>query len=223
MALRSLTFYFDYLSPYSYLAWTQLPALARAHGLTVEPVPVLLAALLGAHGHKGPAEIPSKRLYVIKEVARRAHRLGVTLDMPPAHPFNPLLGLRVSSIEMPLGQRCELVTGLFAEVWGGGRGIEEETVVADVATTLGYEGQRLVAEASNSDTKRRLRAQTEKALELGAFGVPTMVVDEELFWGLDSLPDVERFLQGNDPVEPSLVERWESLPATAKRRVSREA
>src|SRR5262245_64367925 len=97
LAHAPVRFLFDYLSPYAYIAWTQVHGLAERHGRQVEPVPILFAALLGTYGHKGPAEIPPKRVYTFKHVVRLAHRVSVPLKPPPAHPFNPLLALRVTS------------------------------------------------------------------------------------------------------------------------------
>lgn len=88
-----ISFHFDYLSPYAYLAWTQLHALAAQDGRDVLPVPTLLAALLDHSGSRGPAEIPAKRVYIFKDALRSARVLGLPLAPPPRHPFNPLLAL----------------------------------------------------------------------------------------------------------------------------------
>ena len=212
-----IRFYFDYLSPYSYLTWTQIHALAERHGREVEPTPVLFAALLNACGQKGPAEIPSKRLYIFKDTLRSAHRLGVPLAVPPAHPFNPLLALRVSSLPMPAKARRALIDGLYAATWGGGPGVTEPAVVAAIASAAGLDGEQAVRDAAAPEAKDRVRAQTEEALAVGAFGVPSMVAAGELFWGLDSLPHLERFLAGDDPIDPAALARWASLPAAASR------
>ena len=108
-----MTFYFDFISPYGYLAWTQIHALAAKHDRTVQPVPVLFAGLLKAWGHKGPAEIPPKRAYVARDIVRNARVLGQPIRVPPQHPFNPLLALRVASLEMSASTRNALVNGLF--------------------------------------------------------------------------------------------------------------
>ena len=118
--MAPLTFYFDLGSPYAYLAWTQIHAIAARRHATVEPTPVLFAGLLNAHGQKGPAEIPPKRIYVFKDTLRRARRLGIPLSPPPSHPFNPLLALRASSLELPEDRRRALVDALFRATWGGG-------------------------------------------------------------------------------------------------------
>src|SRR5262245_31496393 len=95
---RTMRFYFDYISPYAYIAWRRLPAIAARHAQTIEPVPVVFGALLSAHGTKGPAEVPAKRRYILKDVYRKARLAGVPFTLPPAHPFNPLLALRASSL-----------------------------------------------------------------------------------------------------------------------------
>lgn len=216
MTASPIRFCFDFLSPYAYLAWKQLPALAARHGRVVEPVPVLFAALLNANGQKGPAEIAAKRVYVFKDTTRTARVLGLPLIPPPAHPFNPLLALRACSMIDDLAPRAALVDGLFDAVWGGGPGVEDPATVASVATARGLDGAAIVARATSDEAKARVRAQTDRALADGAFGVPTMFVDGELFWGFDSLPHVERRLLGNDP--PIDVSRWSGLPASAQRR-----
>ena len=217
-----IRFCFDYLSPYAYLAWTQVHRVAARHGREVEPVPVLFAALLGAAGTKGPAEIPAKRVYVFKDCLRTAYRLGVPLVPPPTHPFHPLLALRVSSADMEPAARTRLVDALFAAAWGGGasgvHGVEDPAGVAAIASAVGLDGAALVAAAGSAEVKERVRAQTDAAIAAGAFGVPAMFVDGELFWGLDSFDNLEQKLRGEMP--PALAEmgRWAGLAASAQRK-----
>jgi 2-hydroxychromene-2-carboxylate isomerase len=220
-APRSIRFLFDYLSPYAYLAWTQIGAVAQRASVTVEPVPVLFAGLLNAHGQKGPAEIPSKRIYVFKDTVRRAQRLGVPLSPPPSHPFNPLLALRVTSL-VPPADRPPLVDALFAATWGGrGAGVTDPAEVAALASAVGRDGPRHVAESAGPQAKAAVRRQTDEAIALGVFGVPTMLVGDELFWGLDSLELLEAHLAGNDPfaaVTPETMAAWSQIQPSATRR-----
>lgn len=214
---RSLLFHFDFLSPYAYLAWRGIHALAERHGARVEPVPVLLAAILSAHGHKGPAEIPPKRIYVIKNVARVAHSLGISIRIPPAHPFNPLLALRIASLPLADAERRALIDILFRAVWDGGPGVAEPETVSALLSGAGYDGPGIVAAAQSDMAKQALRRSTDEGLARGLFGVPTILVENELFWGVDSFPHLEAFLRGEDPVPADLVERWRTLPAQATR------
>ena len=213
----TLALYFDFISPYAYLAWQEVHALAERHGRTVEPIPVLFAALLDAHGHKGPAEIAPKRVYIFKHVLRVAHRLQVPLQPPPAHPFNPLLALRVAGLPHAPADRRRIIDALYRETWSGGSGVDTPDKVAHVLTAAGFDGPALVAAASHDEAKARLRTQTEAALDAGVFGVPTIIVDDELFWGHDAFPDIDRYLSGHDPVKPEALERWKGLPASARR------
>jgi 2-hydroxychromene-2-carboxylate isomerase len=212
-----IRFYFDYISPYAYIAWTQIGALAERHGRRVEPIAVLFAALLNANGQKGPAEIPAKRAYIFKDVLRKAHRLGVPFSMPPTHPFNPLLALRVSSLPMADELRRSIIDAFFKATWAGGEGIEDPVTVARLLRDNGLDGEGLVAEAASGETKARLRQQTEEALRLGAFGVPTIIADGELFWGFDAFDVIDDHLGGRGPKESELLDRWANLKASASR------
>ncbi|MEM9693411.1 MAG: 2-hydroxychromene-2-carboxylate isomerase [Myxococcota bacterium] len=213
-----LRFYFDYISPFAYLGWIRLGPLAEKHARTIEPIPVLFAALLNAHGHKGPAEIPPKRVYVFKQVNRLAADYGVPLQPPPAHPFNPLLSLRLSCLPLEPSMRIQLIGRLFERTWASGQGVENADELAVVLDELGLDGRAQLRQAGSDATKRLLRNNTERALDAGVFGVPTFEADGELFWGQDSLPHLDRFLRGEDPVDAELLARWKNLPASAQRR-----
>ncbi len=215
-----LAFYFDFVSPYAFIAWTQVHAIAERNGRSVAPIPVLFAGLLDAHGTKGPAEIPAKRTYTFRDAYRKAHRLGLpTLRPPPSHPFNPLLALRVASLPPdPLEQR-RLIDALYENAWVNGIGLETPETVGAAATRAGLDGEALVRAATTPEAKERLRAATADAVAHGVFGVPTVLVDDEIFWGTDGLELVEGFLRGEDPVPKDLA--WAERPATATRRAVR--
>lgn len=208
-----MTFCFDVISPYAYLAFTQLRRIAGER--PVELRPVLFAGLLNHHGQKGPAEIPAKKRYVFLDVLRIAAGFGVPLRAPLSHPFKPLLPLRVAGLEMEEEQRWALVDSLFRAVWVDEVDVTDPAVVDARAAAVGVE--EASARASEPEAKLRLRTSTEAAIAEGVFGVPTVLVDGELFWGCDSLPHLERFLAGEDPVDPAQVARWDELVASARR------
>jgi len=213
-----MRFLFDYLSPYAYVAWHRVQPIAARHRREVEPVPVLLAGLLGAHGTRGPAEVPARRAYLVKDTVRAARAAGVPFAPPPSHPFPPLLALRVTGAVEDLAARRRLVDALFAAVWGGGPGVETPALVASIADAAGLDGAALVAAASSDPAKARLRAATDAAIAAGVFGVPTILVDGELFWGNDSLDHLDRFLAGADPVTTDDLARWQTVAPSATRR-----
>lgn len=215
-------FHFDYVSPNAYLAWTQLPRIAAAHGAVVEPVPVLFAGLLEAYGQLGPAEVPPKIRWMTRNNLRKAALLGVALNPPAYHPFNPLLALRASSLPLAPAARSALVGALFEAVWVRGWHLAEASVVARCAREVGLDGDALVAQAASDTTKGELRRQTEDALASGVFGVPAMQIGDELFWGFDDLPFVERCLAGSDPVDCGAWQRWlEASPQPSAQRTRR--
>jgi 2-hydroxychromene-2-carboxylate isomerase len=218
--VEPIHFYFDYISPYAYVAWSEVQKLAREHERVVVAEPILFAALLNALGQKGPAEIPSKRVYTFKDAYRKAHRAGLPLVLPPSHPFNPLVALR-STLLIPEGERARAVTALFGATWGNGpdpRGIDTADAVVRVLDRAGFDGIELVKNSNDPAVKDDLRKRTESALALGVFGVPTIAVDGELFWGVDGLGFVPAFLRGQDPVPKDALSRWSDLPATATRK-----
>jgi 2-hydroxychromene-2-carboxylate isomerase len=213
-----IRFYFDYISSNAYLAWVALPKLAAKYNVEIDPVPVLFAGLLEAHGQLGPAEIPAKSFWMWKNNMRKAVLLGVPLKPPAYHPFNPLLALRVSSLPMSSDERTRLVDGLFKAVWVEQLHVSEPAVVVAVADAAGLNGERLVAEAQRPESKARLRARTDQAIAEGVFGVPTMVFNDDLFWGYDDLPYLELLLAGRDPLSRADLPNASPRPSAARRR-----
>ena len=215
MASRVLHFHFDYISPYSYLAWHRLQAFARAHELIVEPKPTLLAALLNSLGHKGPGEIPPKRSYMFKDCIRAAAQQNVPFVPPYSHPFNPLASLRATLLDMDTDTRLGLVTRLFDATWAESRDLGSPEVVAQICAEVGIPDAR--ERIQDPAIKERLFAASQRAIELGVFGVPTMIVDGELFWARTASPTWTRYLVGQDPVRSEDLAAWAAIPASAQR------
>ncbi len=215
---RKLTFLFDYISHNAYISWTQLDSLARRFDLEVETVPVLFGGLLNAHGGLGPAEIPAKSLWMIRDVIRKAKMLGVPLAPPASHPFNPLVALRVTCVAMPPVQRHALIEALFAACWTRGRDISKPEIVTAVLDGIGLDGAGLVAAAATAEVKARLREHTDSAVQRGVFGVPTMMVGDQLFWGHDDWPHLERYLRGEEPLTADDLDPWLRVKPGLQRR-----
>lgn len=216
--MPTLSFAFDFISPYAFLAWRQLPALCARHGVTLQPVPTLLAAVLTHFGQKGPAEIPAKRLHTFRHVFRLGHRLGTPLTLPAAHPFNPLLPLRLASLPaLEADTRAAVIDALFTAAWQRGAPIYDAPGVL-AALAAFPEAADWVAQAQSPAAKAALTSQTEAMIAAGVFGVPAMIWEGEVFWGVDSLPDLEAALRGEDPLPPGWAEVLTSLPAQATRR-----
>jgi len=183
-----------------------LPALAARNSCVIEPVPVLFAGLLEAHRQLGPAEVPAKMRWMWKNILRKAAVIGVPLNAPAFFPFNPLLALRVSSLELHANKLLRLIDALFDAVWVRAMHIAEPEVIEKAATEAGLDGVRLITQAQQPACKAQLRKQTDQAIADGVFGVPTMVVGDELFWGYDDMTFLQRFLDGDDPFDRA---RWD--------------
>ena len=191
--MKHIDFYLDFISPYAYLAFEELPRALLGLGYHVTYRPVLFAGLLAQHGQKGPAEIAPKRDWTYRQVAWEAHRRDIPLDLPATHPFNPLALLRLAIARADGGDPnryvCETV---FRHVWRGGTDAADATRLAELTTLL-----QPARAADDPQVKARLKANTDEALRLGLFGVPSMVVDDKVFWGLDALPMLRAWLEGD--------------------------
>lgn len=206
--MRTLYFYFDYVSNNAYLAWSQLQALSCKHRIAVEPRPILFAGLLNAHGNVGPAEIPAKRDWMLKNILRKGAQLGVPMSPPRHHPFNPLMALRASSMAMETETRWRLIDGFFQAVWVHRQHISDMDVVQKIASEAGLNGGKVREWTESAEAALVLRQQTDEAVSSGVFGIPSMVIDGELFFGYDDFPYLELCLQGEDPLDKEILANW---------------
>jgi 2-hydroxychromene-2-carboxylate isomerase len=209
--MRQLQFFFDVVSPYAWLGWHELNASRRRLELEVEPLPVLFGVLLDARGGVGPAEIPEKRAYTFRDVQRCAQLAGLRLSGPPRHPFNPLKALRLCAAVSDAEARFRWAGKLLDAAWSEGRDLEHEDTLREllVAAQLSTD---LLAAISTTAVKEQLRAYVERALASGVFGVPSFVVDGELFWGHDRMPQIEAFLRGELVLDEELQARMLARP-----------
>ena len=196
--VRSIDFYFDYLSPYAYLAWLCLGEVTDPRDIEIVPRPVLFAGLLNHWGQLGPAEIPPKGLHVFKDTHRHAALRGIPLRAPRYHPFKPLLALRVSLAVVSGDNQKDAITALFKAGWADGMDLGDSGDIRDALNEAELDGEKLIAAADAPLAKDTLRKETEAAISRGVFGIPTMVVEDELFWGLDQFQHLERYLDGKD-------------------------
>lgn len=200
--MNHLTFYYDPISPYAYLAFEQLPQALEGLSYSVSYKPILFAAMLKTYGQLGPAEIAPKRDWTYRQVLWTAKTLGVDFQMPSQHPFNPLPLLRLAvACGDENGNTNRFVTQqIFNHVWHGGEDAAASERLERLAQQLANKIK--AGEESSSDAvKARLKANTDKALQAGVFGVPSFVVSndtsQKVFWGLDSLPMLREYLSGS--------------------------
>lgn len=206
----TIAWYFDFISPFAYLAWPRVRALAERE--RIEFRPILFAGLLKRFGHKGPAEIPGKREFTYRHVLWKAARQGRALRFPPAHPFNPIPALRLC---VAAGASAESIAAIFDLIWCEGRAGDSAEALAPVATALGIAD--VAGAISVPEVKARLQANFDAALADGVFGVPTLVIDGVAFWGEDAMDFAEACLADRSLLDDPEMRRIAALPVAAAR------
>lgn len=212
MSDTRVAWYFDFVSPFAYLQWPRVRALQEREPVALRPI--LLAGVLDRLGLTGPAELPAKRLFTYRLVQWRAEREGRALRFPPAHPFHPLAALRLC---IAAGSTPEAVTALFDWIWRDGQAGDSAEALAPVGLALGIGD--VAAAIAEPVVKATLKANTDAALAAQVFGVPTLVVGDEPFWGSDAAHDLaEAVIADPGLLEDPAMRRLRDLPVGAARK-----
>lgn len=195
---KSVEFYFDFGSPATYLAWTQLPALCAELGAELIYKPMLLGGVFQATGNASPITIPSKGRFMIQDLQRFARRYGVPMQFNPHFPINTLGLMRGAvAVQLRMPERFdEFVGTIFRALWVDGQNLGDLAVLGKVLAAGGFEPQALLALTAEAEVKETLKATTEEAVRRGVFGAPSMFVGNELFFGQDRLDFVREALAG---------------------------
>jgi len=193
---KSVEFYFDFGSPTSYLAYTQLPGICAAAGAELVYRPVLLGGVFQATGNVSPIAVPAKGRYTLIDMQRFARRYGVPLKMNPHFPINTLLLMRAATgVQLRQPERFEaLLACVFKGMWVDALNLGDAAVLGPLLAEAGFEPQALLALAADQEVKDALKANTEAAIKRGMFGAPTMFVGDEMFFGQDRLDFVREAL-----------------------------
>jgi 2-hydroxychromene-2-carboxylate isomerase len=205
-ATRTATWYFDVISPYAYLHSADLLAHLPA-SVTVVAKPVLFAGLLNHWGHKGPVEIPAKRVHTYRQSAWLTEKRGLPFRMPPRHPFNPLAALRLLC---GLGPSLRQAHDACCFVFGEGGDPSTPDGIRALGARLGVADPEALAGSEHA--KQALRANGEAAIAAGVWGVPTVEIQGELFWGADSFPMLLDWLADPGLFESDEMRRLADLP-----------
>jgi 2-hydroxychromene-2-carboxylate isomerase len=203
--VASIDWYFDFVSPYSHICLHRLQALPAP--LVYRPV--LFAGLLSHWGQKGPAEIPAKRRWTYRWCTWWARELGIPFRFPAAHPFNPLPYLRLA---IACDSTPQAVRRIFDFVWTTGEDAADPLRFSRLCEELG------IVEHQVADAKEALRRNTEQAAARGVFGVPSFVVDGEVFWGADAIDFLSAFLKDKDVLHNEEMRRVDALPVASTRK-----
>jgi 2-hydroxychromene-2-carboxylate isomerase len=174
-----IAWYFDFVSPFSWLQWPSIRKLAAQHEVSLRPI--LFGALLKQMAQRGPAEIPRKREFTYRYAQWRAREMGMPLRFPAAHPFNPLPPLRLC---IAAGSTFEATGSIFEWIWAHGRPVDTAEALEPLAASLGIADLRTALAAP--EVKAGLQANFDRAMAQQVFGVPTLAIGDELFWGADA-------------------------------------
>jgi len=203
---QNAQWFFDFVSPFSYLQFKRLDRLPSTFNYAM--VPVLFAGLLKHWEHKGPAEISPKRIDTYRYCQWLAEHLGIEFKLPQAHPFNPLPYLRLC---ISLGASREVVGTIFDYIWTQDAPVHTDAGIQGLADRLQVEN--LPELLGSPVIKQQLRANTEQAIAKGVYGVPTFVVGTERFWGFDQMEMLCDWLANPDKMKHVETERFTKLPS----------
>ncbi len=192
-----IEFYFDFSSPYSYIAAEVIDGLAEKYGRKVKWRPMLLGVVFQKTGQPLLVNVPLKGEYSLRDFARSARYHGVPFTFPAKFPMSTVSAAR--AYYWLHGQDChkarDFARAVFRAYWVDGRDISDLAVVQDIAASSGVDAAALAAGIATPEIKERLKVETDTALAKGMCGAPWFVVDNEPFWGADRLPQIEKWLQ----------------------------
>ena len=209
--MNAAHWYFDFVSPFSYLQLNKV--LEWRSRLEITPVPIAFGAVLKACGQLGPAEIPGKREFTYRFVQWQAEQADATLRFPPQHPFNPLAALRLC---IAAGSTWTAIETIFDHLWRDGKAGATALELADPGRALGIED--VESAINRADVKNALRANTDGAIAVGVFGVPTLKAGDQVFWGNDATPMIEDWLAHPQRFDTPEYRRIADLPFGVERR-----
>lgn len=215
--MKSFTFYFDYLSPFSYYAHFRLQNMRK--DISVVYRPVALGPLLNHWGIKGPGEVTPKREFLLKQCLRYSKKHNIPFTTPKTHPFNSLYAVRLSLAGVAGIHQEKVIDTLWKAGWETRIDMGEPDELLRVLREAGLPADELYEKSFEKSAKVELKKNIEEAVSLGVFGVPSFVSGQELFWGNDSLEDLFDFLDNRDTLDR---EKLTTLLASTPRAASQQ-
>ena len=194
---KQVEFLFDFGSPTAYLAYTQLPEIAKQHGAEIVWTPILLGGVHKASGNQSPVMVPAKGRWMFSDIAKWAKRYGVPFAMNPNFPVNTIALMRgavAMQMKMP-DQFLAYVDAMFKAMWEKPRNLGDPAEVASVLTEAGLDAEKIFALVGEQGVKDKLKANSDDAVERGVFGAPTFFIGDEMFFGQDRLEFVAEALE----------------------------
>lgn len=197
----NLDFYFDYSSPYGYLASERIEAIAKKHGSQVIWHPILLGAVFKVTGQAPLTEAPLKGEYALKDFHRSAREHSIEYTQPDPFPIGTVAACRASLWIREhedagiVAKLPDFVHGVFRAFYIQGKNITDPAELAVIAESVGLDPAVMAEAVAQQSIKDALRAEVEEAIDKGIFGSPIILIGEEPFWGHDRLEQVDRWLE----------------------------
>ncbi len=218
MPANTLHFYFDFISPFAYFAWHQLGPICKDYLLELHAHPVVFGKLLDHWGQLGPAEIPPKKEATGRYCLRYAAMHELEYNPPKFHPYNPLPSLRLALKEVSGSQQVKVIDAIFDAGWANACDLGDVNVLIESLDIAGIDTTGFEDSLTQQSVKEALARETGYAIEQGVFGVPTIIIGDQLFWGNDEFDHIRLFLDGNDPLDMQKEKLLHSRPRAIDRK-----
>ncbi len=193
---KKLEFFYDFSSPYSYLASTRIERICGKYAAELDWKPFLIGGVYKETGNRAPLEVPSKKIYMIQDVKDWARHYGVELNFPGLFPVNSVKSMRGALVAKEQGRIRDYTKKLFELYWIQNEDISQDDVLRFALKELDMDHELFIGRINQQEIKDELRNETAEAVRRGAFGAPTIFVGDRMFWGNDRLVFVESYLMG---------------------------
>ena len=199
MSNKTIEFFWDVGSPYTFLASTRIEQIAQAGNAQAKWRPFLLGGVFRETGNRPPLEVPAKLNYMLDDLKTWAAHYKIDFVFPSVFPINSLIPMRAAVGADTLGKGKEFAAAVMRTLWQEGKDPGQPDALNEIARSVGLDGEKLAQMAQDPEIKDVLKKNTAEAVERGAFGAPTFFVGKKMFWGHDRITLLEEYLKGNLP------------------------
>lgn len=212
MTLTHIDYYFDFLSPFAFFAWRELPEICEKRSIELRIHPVVFGKLLDHWGQLGPAEIPPKKENTWHYCYRLAASKGLVFNSPKSHPYHPITALRLALKEVCGAHQPQVLDAIFEAGWLHGRDLGDPQELEMILSAAGLDGAGYLLKTKEPPVKESLIRETQEAIERGVFGVPIIFAGDELFWGYDQIGHLALYLDNQDPLDKEAISQMLHRP-----------
>ena len=185
--IKSLDFYFDFASPYTFIAHKEIRKIEKENPVTIKYMPVLLGGLLKAAGIKPNADIPIKAKYMIRDCKLCAEKHKIEFKFNNYFPITTLNLMRCVLVANKKGFEQNFINTIFDAIWKDGLNLNDNVIIEKLLKTLNINPKVFLLEATDNKIKDELKKKTDDAYNKGFFGTPSFIVNDKIFWGQDRL------------------------------------